>query len=47
MPGPVNPETDARPTLEQLLASFDPKKHGGEVISGVAVGAEVFSNGDS
>lgn len=29
-------------TLDQRLAAFDPVKHGGEVISGGRVGAEVF-----
>lgn len=46
-PGRIVIETEVEPTLEQMLAAFDPKKHGGEVLAGRAVGKEAFSNGDS
>ncbi len=32
--------TEVTPTLEQRLALFDPKRHGGEVMTSAAVGAE-------
>ena len=31
-----------RMTLKQKLKAFDPKRHGGEVMAGGRVGAEVF-----
>jgi antitoxin MazE len=46
-PGRIVIETEAEPTLEQMLAAFDPKKHGGEMMSDCAVGEEAFSNGNS
>lgn len=46
-PGRIVIETEAEPTLEQMLAAFDPKKHGGEAMSGGAVGAEAFADGDA
>ncbi len=46
-PGRIVIETEVEPSLEQMLASFDPKKHGGEVMSGSAVGKEAFSHGDA
>jgi antitoxin MazE len=46
-PGRIVIETEAEPTLEQMLAAFDPQKHGGEVMSGSAVGKEAFANGDT
>lgn len=46
-PGRIIIETQTEPTLEQMLAAFDPKKHGGEVMAGGAVGAEAFANGDA
>ena len=36
-------ETEAEPTLDQMLAAFDPKKHGGEAMAGGAVGGEAFA----
>ena len=36
-------ETKAEPTLDQMLAAFDPKKHGGEAMAGGAVGGEAFA----
>jgi len=35
-------ERSAQLTLEQKLKAFDPKRHGGEVMAGARVGAEVF-----
>ena len=36
----ITPVQDVPLTLEQRLARFDPARHGGEVMSGPAVGAE-------
>jgi antitoxin MazE len=46
-PGRIIIETEAEPTLDQMLVSFDPKKHGGEVMAGRAVGVEAFADGDA
>ncbi|MEO8546114.1 MAG: hypothetical protein ABI434_21190 [Burkholderiaceae bacterium] len=46
-PGRIVIEIEAEPTLDQMLAAFDPKKHGGEAMAGGAVGAEAFANGDA
>lgn len=46
-PGRIVIETEAEPTLDQMLASFDPLKHGGEVMACRAVGVEAFADGDS
>ena len=46
-PGRIVIETETEPTLEQMLASFDPKKHGGEVMAGGALGVEAFADGNS
>lgn len=43
-PGCIVIETEAEPTLDQMLATFDPKKHGGEVMVGRAVGVEAFAD---
>jgi antitoxin MazE len=43
-PGRIVIETEAEPTLEQMLAAFDPQKHGGEAIADCAVGMEAFAN---
>ncbi len=40
-------ETETEPTLDQMLAAFDPKKHGGEAMAGGAVGVEAFAHGDA
>lgn len=32
------------PPLDQMLAAFDPKKHGGEVMVGRAVGVEALAD---
>lgn len=45
-PGRIVIEIEAKPTLAQMLAVFDPKKHGGEVMAGRAVGAEAFAKGN-
>jgi antitoxin MazE len=46
-PGRIVIETETEPTLDQMLAAFDPKKHGGEAMAGRAVGVEAFANGDA
>jgi antitoxin MazE len=42
-PGRIVIEAESEPTLEQMLAAFEPKKHGGEVMAGHAVGVEAFA----
>jgi len=42
-PGRISIEADTEPTLEQMLAKFDPVKHGGEIMAGSPVGAEVIA----
>jgi antitoxin MazE len=42
-PGRIVIESDTEPTLEQMLAAFDPKKHGGELMADGPVGVEAFS----
>ena len=46
-PGRIVIETEVEPTLEQMLAAFDPKKHGGEAMPDRPVGKEAFANGDA
>lgn len=46
-PGRIVIETETEPTLDQMLAAFDPKKHGGEAMTGRAVGVEAFADGDA
>jgi len=46
-PGRIVIETETRPTLEDMLAAFDPKKHGGEAMAGGALGDEAFARGDT
>ncbi len=41
-PGRIVIETQAEPTLDDMLAAFDPKRHGGEVMSFAPVGVEVL-----
>ena len=36
----ITPVVDAPLTLQQRLARFDPARHGGEVMSSKAIGAE-------
>ena len=42
-PGRIVIEAETEPTLEQMLAAFDPKKHGGESMADGAVGVEAFA----
>ena len=42
-PGKIIIEAETEPTLEQMLAAFDPKKHGGEVRADGPVGGEGFA----
>lgn len=46
-PGRIVIETEVEPTLDQMLAAFDPKRHGGEVMADGSVGVEAFANGDA
>ena len=41
--GKIVIESETEPTLEQMLAAFDPKRHGGEVIADAPVGVEAFA----
>ena len=41
-PGRIVIEVDAEPSLEQMLAAFDPKRHGGELMADAAIGLEVI-----
>jgi antitoxin MazE len=40
-PGRIVIEVATEPSLEQMLAAFDPDRHGGELMAGGPVGAEV------
>lgn len=42
-PGRIVIESETEPTLEQMLAAFDPRKHGGEAMAGASVGMEAFA----
>lgn len=42
-PGRIIIESETEPTLEQMLAVFDPKKHGGEVMADAPRGVEAFA----
>jgi antitoxin MazE len=44
--GRIMIETEIEPTLDQMLAAFNPKKHGGEVMTGASVGVEAFADGN-
>ncbi len=46
-PGRIIIETETEPTLDQMLSAFDPNRHGGEAMSGGAVGEEAFAHGDA
>lgn len=46
-PGRIVIEAETEPTLEQMLAAFDPKKHGGEAMASAAVGVEAFAHDDT
>jgi antitoxin MazE len=46
-PGRIVIEAEVEPTLDQMLAAFDPKKHGGEAMADRPVGKEEFASGDA
>jgi antitoxin MazE len=46
-PGRIVIDSETEPTLDQMLAAFDPKKHGSEAMAGGAVGVEAFANDDA
>lgn len=46
-PGLIVIETETVPTLDAMLAAFDPKRHGGEVMADRPVGVEAFAQGDA
>lgn len=46
-PGLIVIETETEPTLDAMLAAFDAKKHGGEVMADGAVGVEAFADADA
>ena len=41
-PGRIVIEADTEPTLDDMLAAFDPKRHGGEAMAFAPVGVEVL-----
>jgi antitoxin MazE len=41
-PGRIVIEADIEPSLEAMLAAFDPKRHGGEAMAFAPVGVEVL-----
>jgi hypothetical protein len=45
-PGRIVIETDTEATLDQMLAAFDPQKHGSEAMESGAVGVEAFISGE-
>lgn len=42
-PGRIVIESDTEPTLEQMLAKFDPQRHGGELMADAPRGVEAFA----
>ena len=42
-PGRIVIESEAEPTLEHMLAAFDPIRHGGEVMADSPCGVEAFA----
>jgi antitoxin MazE len=46
-PGRIVIETEVDPSLDQMLAAFDPRKHGGEVMADRPIGKEAFADGDA
>ena len=42
-PGRIVIESKTELTLKQMLAAFDPRKHGGEVMTDAPVGVEAFA----
>lgn len=45
-PGRIVIETEVERSLDEMLADFDPKRHGGELMAGGAVGVEAFADGN-
>lgn len=41
-PGRIVIEAEKEPTLDAMLAAFDPSRHGGEAMAFTPVGAEVI-----
>lgn len=42
-PGRIVIESETEPDLEQMLAAFDPVKHGGEIMADAPRGVEAFA----
>jgi antitoxin MazE len=42
-PGRIVIEAETESSLDEMLAAFDPQKHGGELMADAPVGVEVFS----
>jgi antitoxin MazE len=42
-PGRIVIESETEPSLEHMLAMFDPKRHGGEVMADAPRGVEAFA----
>ena len=42
-PGRIVIETETEPTLDHMLAMFDPKRHGGEAMADAPRGVEAFA----
>lgn len=42
-PGRIIIESETEPTLEAMLARFDPQRHGGEVMADSPCGVEAFA----
>lgn len=42
-PGRIVIEAETEPTLEQMLAAFNPKKHSGGLVADGSVGVEAFA----
>ena len=42
-PGRILIEADTEPTLDEMLATFDPAKHSGEFVADPPIGAEAFA----
>lgn len=42
-PGRIVIESETEPSLEQMLAAFDPSKHGGEAMADAPRGVEAFA----
>ena len=42
-PGRIVIESETEPSLKQMLAAFDPVKHGGEIMADAPRGVEAFA----